>query len=179
MLGQRLNLSPGEGAPAPGATSTRSRPPPPSSCCTSSAGSSTASSTAPSRGVEVDAEGMRRVREAARLSRRAPLILVPSHKSHMDYLWILGFHAQRVHPPTSPPVTTELLPRRVPRPARSSCAAASRVCPSHAVFRRYLWKLVGRATPSSSSRRAAAAPASCSAQAGHAQHAGRGGRGER
>ncbi len=39
-------------------------------------------------GVEVDAEGMRRVKEAARHSRRAPLVLVPCHKSHFDYLVI-------------------------------------------------------------------------------------------
>ncbi|MEE2756291.1 MAG: 1-acyl-sn-glycerol-3-phosphate acyltransferase [Myxococcota bacterium] len=37
-------------------------------------------------GVEVDEAGMRRVKEAARHSRTAPLILVPSHKSHVDYL---------------------------------------------------------------------------------------------
>lgn len=40
------------------------------------------------QGVEVDAEGMRRVKEAARLSRSAPLVLVPCHKSHFDYLVI-------------------------------------------------------------------------------------------
>ncbi len=40
------------------------------------------------QGVEVDAEGMRRVKEAARHSRSAPLVLVPSHKSHLDYLVI-------------------------------------------------------------------------------------------
>jgi glycerol-3-phosphate O-acyltransferase len=39
-------------------------------------------------GVEVDLDGMRKVREAARNSRRAPLVLVPSHKSHIDYLVI-------------------------------------------------------------------------------------------
>ncbi len=39
-------------------------------------------------GVEVDDEGMRRVREAARMSRSAPLVLVPCHKSHLDYLVI-------------------------------------------------------------------------------------------
>ncbi|MCA9539732.1 MAG: 1-acyl-sn-glycerol-3-phosphate acyltransferase [Myxococcales bacterium] len=39
-------------------------------------------------GVEIDAEGMRRVKEAAKHSRRAPLVLVPSHKSHFDYLVI-------------------------------------------------------------------------------------------
>jgi len=40
------------------------------------------------RGVEVDTDGMRRVKEAARHSRSAPLVLVPSHKSHLDYLVI-------------------------------------------------------------------------------------------
>lgn len=52
------------------------------------------------KGVEVDAEGMRRVKDAARLSRRAPLILVPSHKSHMDYLvisWV--FYRNEFIPP--------------------------------------------------------------------------------
>lgn len=52
------------------------------------------------KGVEVDAAGMRRVKDAARLSRRAPLILVPSHKSHMDYLvisWV--FYRNEFIPP--------------------------------------------------------------------------------
>ena len=40
------------------------------------------------RGVEVDADGMRLVKEAARNSRSAPLVLVPCHKSHLDYLVI-------------------------------------------------------------------------------------------
>lgn len=38
-------------------------------------------------GIEVDAAGLERVREAAR---KGPLILVPSHKSHVDYL-VLSF----------------------------------------------------------------------------------------
>ena len=40
------------------------------------------------QGVEVDAEELRRVKEAAKLSRSAPLVLIPSHKSHADYLLI-------------------------------------------------------------------------------------------
>lgn len=40
------------------------------------------------QGVEVDEAGMRRTRDAARHSRSAPLVLVPSHKSHVDYLVI-------------------------------------------------------------------------------------------
>lgn len=39
-------------------------------------------------GVEVDSEGMRRVKDAARHSRSAPLVLVPCHKSHFDYMVI-------------------------------------------------------------------------------------------
>lgn len=43
-------------------------------------------------GVEVDGPGLERVREAAR---RGPLVLVPSHKSHIDYLilsWVFAEH---------------------------------------------------------------------------------------
>ncbi len=40
------------------------------------------------QGVEVDAAGMRRIKDAAKLSRTAPLILAPCHKSHLDYLVI-------------------------------------------------------------------------------------------
>ena len=46
-------------------------------------------------GVEVDEAGLRRVKEAARDSRDAPLILIPSHKSHIDYLvvsWVFLRH---------------------------------------------------------------------------------------
>ena len=51
-------------------------------------------------GVEVDEAGMRRVREAAKLSRTAPLILVPSHKSHIDYLVVSQvFMAHEFMPP--------------------------------------------------------------------------------
>jgi len=46
-------------------------------------------------GVEVNEEDVRRVKEAARASWDAPLILVPSHKSHVDYLvvsWVFIRH---------------------------------------------------------------------------------------
>ena len=37
-------------------------------------------------GVEVDEAGLRKVKDAAKDSRDAPLIFIPSHKSHIDYL---------------------------------------------------------------------------------------------
>ena len=37
-------------------------------------------------GVEVDEVGLKKVKDAAKDSRDAPLILIPSHKSHIDYL---------------------------------------------------------------------------------------------
>ena len=37
-------------------------------------------------GVEVDEAGLKKVKDAAKDSRDAPLILIPSHKSHIDYL---------------------------------------------------------------------------------------------
>ncbi|MFN3198150.1 MAG: 1-acyl-sn-glycerol-3-phosphate acyltransferase [Bradymonadia bacterium] len=46
-------------------------------------------------GVEVDTEGLEKVKQAMRTCRSAPLILVPSHKSHIDYLvisWVLLRH---------------------------------------------------------------------------------------
>ena len=43
-------------------------------------------------GLVVDEEGMARVREAAR---RGPLVLVPSHKSHVDYLVVSSVFYQR------------------------------------------------------------------------------------
>jgi glycerol-3-phosphate O-acyltransferase len=46
-------------------------------------------------GVEVDQAGLRRVKDAAKDSRDAPLILIPSHKSHIDYLvvsWVFLRH---------------------------------------------------------------------------------------
>lgn len=48
-------------------------------------------------GLEVDQEGLRKVREAAR---RANLVLVPCHKSHMDYM-IMGyiFYHNYLYPP--------------------------------------------------------------------------------
>ncbi|MBM4321676.1 MAG: hypothetical protein FJ125_17475, partial [Deltaproteobacteria bacterium] len=48
-------------------------------------------------GVEVDEEGLEKVRQAAR---RGPLVLVPSHKSHVDYLIISYiFHLNNLVPP--------------------------------------------------------------------------------
>lgn len=48
-------------------------------------------------GLEVDQEGLRKVREAAR---RANLVIVPCHKSHMDYM-IMGyvFYHNYLYPP--------------------------------------------------------------------------------
>ncbi len=37
-------------------------------------------------GVEVDEAGLKKVKDAAKDSRDAPLVLIPSHKSHIDYL---------------------------------------------------------------------------------------------
>jgi len=48
-------------------------------------------------GVEVDKEGLERVREAAR---QGPLILMPSHKSHIDYLVLSDvFYTHQLSPP--------------------------------------------------------------------------------
>jgi len=48
-------------------------------------------------GVEVDQEGLERVREAAR---HGPLILMPSHKSHIDYLVLSDvFYTHQLSPP--------------------------------------------------------------------------------
>lgn len=48
-------------------------------------------------GIEIDREGIERVREAAR---KGPLILLPSHKSHVDYLVLSDvFYSQQVSPP--------------------------------------------------------------------------------
>ncbi len=43
-------------------------------------------------GVEVDADGLRRIKDAARHSRSAPVVLIPCHKSHFDYMvisWVM------------------------------------------------------------------------------------------
>jgi glycerol-3-phosphate O-acyltransferase len=48
-------------------------------------------------GIDVDKEGIERVREAAR---QGPLILLPSHKSHVDYLVLSDvFYSQQLSPP--------------------------------------------------------------------------------
>lgn len=46
-------------------------------------------------GIELNPGGVERVREAARHSRSAPLILMPSHKSHIDYLVISWIFMRR------------------------------------------------------------------------------------
>ncbi len=46
-------------------------------------------------GIELNKGGVERVREAAKQSRSAPLILVPSHKSHIDYLVISWVFTRR------------------------------------------------------------------------------------
>jgi glycerol-3-phosphate O-acyltransferase len=48
-------------------------------------------------GIDVDQEGLARVREAAR---QGPLILLPSHKSHIDYLVLSDvFYSHQLSPP--------------------------------------------------------------------------------
>lgn len=48
-------------------------------------------------GLEIDREGLERVREA---SRKGPLVLLPSHKSHVDYLVLSGaFYDNDLAPP--------------------------------------------------------------------------------
>jgi glycerol-3-phosphate O-acyltransferase len=48
-------------------------------------------------GIDIDKEGIERVREAAR---QGPLILLPSHKSHVDYLVLSDvFYSQQLSPP--------------------------------------------------------------------------------
>jgi glycerol-3-phosphate O-acyltransferase len=48
-------------------------------------------------GIDIDMEGIERVREAAR---HGPLILLPSHKSHVDYLVLSDvFYSQQLSPP--------------------------------------------------------------------------------
>src|SRR5690606_10619482 len=48
-------------------------------------------------GIDVDKDGLDRVREAAR---KGPLILLPSHKSHVDYLVLSDvFYTHQLSPP--------------------------------------------------------------------------------
>ncbi|MEZ4469166.1 MAG: 1-acyl-sn-glycerol-3-phosphate acyltransferase, partial [bacterium] len=104
------------------------------------------------RGVEVDAEGMRRVREAARLSRRAPLILVPSHKSHMDYLVISWVFMRNEFIPPHIAAGDNLsffpLGGLLRRAGAFFLRRSFKGLPIYTlVFRRYLWKLVREGYP--------------------------------
>jgi glycerol-3-phosphate O-acyltransferase len=103
-------------------------------------------------GVEVDQAGMRRVREAARLSRTAPLILVPSHKSHLDYLVISWVFLRNEFVPPHIAAGANLAFFPLGALFRRSGAFFLRRSfagdPIYkAVFRRYLWKLVREGYP--------------------------------
>lgn len=103
-------------------------------------------------GVEVDQVGMRRVAEAAKLSRTAPLILVPSHKSHIDYLvisWVFMRHGF-VPPHIAAGANLSFFPigglfRRSGAFFLRRTFAGDPIY--KAVFRRYLWKLVREGYP--------------------------------
>ncbi len=103
-------------------------------------------------GVEVDEVGMRRVKEAARHSRTAPLILVPSHKSHLDYLvisWVFLRH-EFVPPHIAAGANLSFFPlgtlfRRSGAFFLRRSFAGDPIY--KAVFRRYLWKLVREGYP--------------------------------
>lgn len=103
-------------------------------------------------GVEVDQEGMRAVKEAARHSRTAPLILVPSHKSHLDYLvisWVFLRH-EFVPPHIAAGANLSFFPLGTLF-RRSGAFFLRRTFTGDplykAVFRRYLWKLVREGYP--------------------------------
>ncbi len=103
-------------------------------------------------GVEVDEAGMKRVKEAARHSRTAPLILVPSHKSHLDYLvisWVFLRH-EFVPPHIAAGANLSFFPLgSIFR--RSGAFFLRRTFAGDplykAVFRRYLWKLAREGYP--------------------------------
>lgn len=49
------------------------------------------------KGIEYDIEGIKKIREA---SKNGPVMLIPSHKSHMDYLIISSiFYREKMIPP--------------------------------------------------------------------------------
>ncbi|MEE2787533.1 MAG: 1-acyl-sn-glycerol-3-phosphate acyltransferase [Myxococcota bacterium] len=104
------------------------------------------------RGIEVNPEGMKRVKEAARLSRTAPLVLIPSHKSHIDYLVIswLFFNHQFVPPHIAAGANLSFFP--VGTLFRHSGAFFLRRSfngmPIYKlVFKNYLWKLIREGYP--------------------------------
>ncbi len=104
------------------------------------------------QGVEVDAEGMRRVKEAAKLSRSAPLVLLPSHKSHADYLvisWVF-LRNEFIPPHIAAGANLNIFP--VGSLLRRGGAFFLRRSFTgetiyKLVFRRYLWKLVREGYP--------------------------------
>ncbi|MGK0361365.1 MAG: glycerol-3-phosphate O-acyltransferase, partial [Bradymonadia bacterium] len=104
------------------------------------------------KGVEVDAAGMRRIKDAARSSRSAPLILVPSHKSHMDYLvisWVF-YRNEFVPPHIAAGSNLSFFPLgSVLRRAGAFFLRRSFTgLPVYSlVFRFYLWKLVREGYP--------------------------------
>ena len=104
------------------------------------------------QGVEVDEVGMRRVKQAAKLSRTAPVILVPSHKSHTDYLvmsWVF-MRNEFIPPHVAAGANLSFFP--VGPILRRSGAFFLRRSFANApiyklVFRFYLWKLVQEGYP--------------------------------
>lgn len=104
------------------------------------------------RGVEVDAEGMRRVREAARHSRGAPLVLVPSHKSHLDYLvisWVF-MRNEFIPPHIAAGDNLAFFPMGglLRRAGAFFLRRSFKGQPLYTlVFRRYLWKLLREGYP--------------------------------
>lgn len=104
------------------------------------------------QGIEVDETGMRRVKEAARWSRRAPLILVPSHKSHVDYM-VISYVFLR-HDFIPPHIVAGANLSFFPVGAllrRSGAFFLRRTLQGQPfyrlIFRRYLWKLVREGYP--------------------------------
>ncbi len=104
------------------------------------------------QGVEVDEAGMRRTKEAARHSRSAPLVLVPSHKSHVDYLvisWVFLRH-EFIPPHIAAGANLSFFPLG-PALRRAGAFFLRRSFAGNPlykmVFRAYLWKLVREGYP--------------------------------
>ncbi|MBU0552180.1 1-acyl-sn-glycerol-3-phosphate acyltransferase [Myxococcota bacterium] len=104
------------------------------------------------QGVEVDVSEIERVKEAAKLSRSAPLILAPCHKSHADYLllsWILMRHGF-IAPHIAAGINLSFFPLG-PWLRHSGAFFLRRSFKGldlyKLVFRQYLWKLVREGYP--------------------------------